>query len=461
MKSFLFLFLILVYGFSTANAQSTLSGIWEGGLRLPNGSEIEIVFNIRGNAPNFSGTLDIPQQGALGLRLTVASLVEDSVTLVFEAGSTTGTFSGKMESDIIITGTYTQGGPVLSFGINRTGDVEALASFDNESNLIIEYEDIQIGGTLTLPTESNTNALLIMSSGSGAQDRNSTIYDFKIFEMIAQHLAENGIASFRYDDRGIGESSGNFANSSVEDLSKDVEEIINHFKSSEEHPFSEFILFGHSQGGIIAGKVAATNADVKQVILMASPVPPLSEILRYQGALSYAPLGIDSTLINAELDARDDLMKATQTGEDIDEVQAAYEVSYRAVLEALPPMQRIGIPDMDAAVRNQSVALRASYESPSLGSFLFYKAADDLSSTKVPVLGIFGGKDTQVTIDQNKAVMESALTTSGVNYEVVVFPDANHLFQKANTGLLNEYPILEKKFVDGLLEEISGWILAN
>ena len=58
-------------------------------------------------------------------------------------------------------------------------------------------------------------------------------------------------------------------------------------------------------------------------------------------------------------------------------------------------------------------------------------------------------------------MMESAVEESEVHFKVVVFPDANHLFQKANTGLLNEYPILEKKFVDGLLEEISGWILTN
>ena len=156
-----------------------------------------------------------------------------------------------------------------------------------EADLIILADNIKIGGTLTIPTDLKTSSLVIMLSGSGAQDRDETLEGFKIMKVIAEHLASQGIASFRYDDRGVGESTGDFVNSTIEDHSKDLENILDYFKTNKEHPFTDFILFGHSQGGILAGKVAVRNESVKKVILMASPTVPLIGVVTYQVRQDY------------------------------------------------------------------------------------------------------------------------------------------------------------------------------
>ncbi|HBX66165.1 MAG TPA: alpha/beta hydrolase, partial [Balneolaceae bacterium] len=98
---------------------------------------------------------------------------------------------------------------------------------------------------------------------------------------------------------------------------------------------------------------------------------------------------------------------------------------------------------------------------PQTKSLLFYDPAEDLVELDIPVLVVFGEKDTQVTEEMNRAPIEEALKTAGISYEVKVLPEANHLFQKANTGMASEYAMLDKEFIDGFLDIISGWIAEN
>jgi dienelactone hydrolase len=85
-----------------------------------------------------------------------------------------------------------------------------------------------------------------------------------------------------------------------------------------------------------------------------------------------------------------------------------------------------------------------------------------LSKTRCPVLAVFGGKDLQVDATPNRAAVERALAAAGNRQvRVEVFPDANHLYQKAVTGGVDEYARLEKAFVPGFLDLLSSWILAQ
>lgn len=446
---------------SQSMSQNSLEGIWEGGITVP-GGQLKIIFKIDKSGSSYLGTLDIPQQGAKGMKLDPISQSGDSVSLAFKAGQITGTFDGVFNSETEISGNYSQGGPSTPFTVKRT----AISAIDpekpkNETDFIIKNDGIEIGGTLTLPEGEIKAPLLIMSSGSGAQDRDSEIFGFKLFSIIAQHLAKNGIPSFRYDDRGVNKSTGSFANATLEDLTSDVEAIISYFEKSEKNSFQNFAVLGHSQGGVIAGKVASENPSVAQLILMGSTAPSLSEILRYQVEFAYAPTQIDKSLIEKEIDAREELMKAIAFENDIVAAKAGYNRAYTELLNALPDLQKNSIPNIDATVNTQTEQLAQIYSSPQMKSLLFYKPTKDLEKITIPTLVLFGGKDTQVTLSQNEARIRQALDTSGADYEVKVFDDANHLFQKANTGLASEYPQLLKSFVDGFLNEIANWMLGK
>lgn len=460
MKLFLTTLLLTLMSTSQIFSQNSLQGIWEGGITVP-GGELKIIFKIDKSAAGYSGTLDIPQQGAKGLNLDPILQTGDSVSLTFSVGQITGLFTGNFNSETEISGNYSQGGPTTPFSVERTSLTTAQPKPENETDLIISNGEILIGGTLTLPAGDVKAPLLIMSSGSGVQNRDSEVFGFKIFSDMAQRLAEEGIPSFRYDDRGVGESTGNFGETTLQDLASDVETIMSYFQNDAINKFQDFALLGHSQGGVVAGKVAAKNAAVNQLILMGSTAPSLSEILRYQVEFAYAASPVEKSLVEKEINAREELMKAIAFNNDIDAAKVGYNQAYSELLNALPETQKNSIPDISTMVNNQTQQLAQIYSSPQVKSLLFYVPTDDLEKITVPTLVLFGGKDTQVTITQNQARMRKALEISGTEFEIKIFDDANHLFQKANTGLASEYPQLDKKFVDGFLEHIIKWITAN
>lgn len=329
----------------------------------------------------------------------------------------------------------------------------------NEIDIIIQANGIEIGGTLTIPTQQKLNSLVIMSSGSGPQDRDETLDGFKIFKVIAEHLGSQGIATFRYDDRGVGTSTGRFSTSTIDDHSKDVERIMDFFKSHKEHPFKNFMLFGHSQGGIVTAKVAVANKDVKKVILMGAPSVPLIDIVLYQVRQEYNSTNLDKSLIEAEVSAHNKLMRAIYDDRNIDKALKEFKESTKAVLTKLSSSEGNQNLKIEKEANAKAKEFEIIYALPSLSSFLYHDTSKDYEKLQVPVLGLFGGKDLQVTIDQNKDRMENALLKSEATYHFVTFNDANHYFQKAKTGLRDEYEALDKAFVDGFLESISTWIL--
>lgn len=348
---------------------------------------------------------------------------------------------------------------IITFSCYSSGNT--INEDSNSIDLVIKLEDVSIGGTLVIPTNLSTRSLVIMSSGSGPQDRDETLEGFKIFKVIAEHLASKGIASFRYDDRGVDASTGDFVNSTIEDHSKDLEGIMDYFKTTKEHPFGSFILFGHSQGGILAGKVAVENESVKKVVLMAAPSVPLVEVVTYQIRQEYSGLEISKTLIEADVSVHNKLMRAIEDDENIEQAYHLFRKTTESILYKTSSERVVDSLKIRQKAKDKANEFKIIYGLPSLTSFLYYDPSKDLEQLDIPVLSLFGGLDFQVPIFQNKDRIENALLKSGSNFEFKTFDKTNHFFQNAKTGKREEYSELKKEFVDGFLEVISDWIVLN
>lgn len=338
---------------------------------------------------------------------------------------------------------------------------DSLTSEWQDIDIIIPLNGEKIGGTLLIPNNLKTKSLVVLSSGSGPQDRDETLFGFKIFKIIAEHLASKGIASFRYDDRGEGTSTGDFVNSTRIDHIKDLEGILSYFKKHNNYRFDHFTLFGHSQGGIITAKVAAEKESVNKLILMASPAVPLIEVVLAQVRLDYISTNLEREIIEAEISSHNRLMRAIRNNKNIEVELDLFKENYRTILLNQQPNLVNKESELSERVNNMADELRIIYDLPSLTSFLFYDPTEDLEKLNIPVLALSGGNDAQVTIEQNKDRMESALLKANTDYDLKVFNAANHFFQKAETGSREEYENLEKEFVDGFLTSISSWLLEN
>src|SRR6218665_2726569 len=133
-----------------------------------------------------------------------------------------------------------------------------------EAPAILKINNDQIFGTLTTPDLTKKYPVALIIAGSGPTDRNgnNAIMKNNSLKMLAEALAKNGIASLRYDKRGIGESkpAGGDSESSLvfENYIQDAKSWINFLRQDKR--FSKVIVIGHSEGSLI-GMIAGAKAD--------------------------------------------------------------------------------------------------------------------------------------------------------------------------------------------------------
>ena len=141
-----------------------------------------------------------------------------------------------------------------------------------------------IFGTLTTPKQFSVVPVALIIAGSGPTDRNGNSFLLKgknnSLKQIAYALANDGIASLRFDKRGVGNSykaMKNQADLRFENYIDDVNQWIDLLK--KDNRFNKIIIIGHSEGSLI-GMIAAQHAD--KYVSIAGPGQSADNILREQ-----------------------------------------------------------------------------------------------------------------------------------------------------------------------------------
>lgn len=159
-----------------------------------------------------------------------------------------------------------------------------LVSFGQEEEITLKTKTGDIKGSLLIPSFSEKTAVVLIIAGSGPTDRNGNnpMMTNNSLKMLAKELQKNGIASVRYDKRGIGESKNSGLQEidlRFEDYVQDVEEWIKLLKEDER--FSNIIVLGHSEGSLI-GMIASHKQEAKKFISVAGVGIPAGDIIRKQ-----------------------------------------------------------------------------------------------------------------------------------------------------------------------------------
>lgn len=352
---------------------------------------------------------------------------------------------------------------VLAAGCQPIRPVSQPASPIDAREVTFQNGDITLAGTLTLPATPGPHPAVLLISGSGQQDRDEQIPfvpGYKPFLSIAEYLTGFGIAVLRYDDRGVGGSSGDPTHATSVDFAQDAEAGLNYLLTLPEINHEQVGLFGHSEGSIIAAMIAAANPDVAFVVSMAGPAVSGYDVLLLQTELVLRASGMsDAELANA-LEEQRQALDLTVAG-DWPALESLLLEAGRKQIAALPAEQREALGDPEAFLQKQIEATIPAMQGW-MRAFLIHNPAQDWQQIDAPVLALFGGLDTQVGLAQNRPPMEAALTAAGnPDVTVQVFDDANHLFQKAITGAPDEYAKLPVQFVAGFLDTIGEWITAR
>jgi fermentation-respiration switch protein FrsA (DUF1100 family) len=315
---------------------------------------------------------------------------------------------------------------------------------------------VSLSGTLSLPGTGGRCPAVVLIQGQGPLDRDMSLAHLKPFKTLAEHLAANGIASLRYDKRGVGDSGGDFGSATREDLAGDVSAALRFLKRHEGIIPGRIGLLGQSEGAVIAPMVASRSDDVAFVVLLAGPAVSGRENLSLSFAMfaQASPsndLGVPDfkrlldrlfDLVSLESPSRADQDAAMQLAESV----APHVINERTNMV-------LGGTDVTA---EQFIGLLSS------GCFqgTFESAPETcLSRLICPVLALFGDKDKHVSARENMAAMKSSLEAAGNrDYTVETLAGSNHLFQHCETGFPDEYFTIDHDISPDVLDRVSDWI---
>jgi hypothetical protein len=440
---------------------ASAAGHWEGSVTI-SGQNLITRVDLTADGEAVKGTVDFPQQKALGLPLQMVSQQGKKVHFEVLPAPRTAVFDGELVDPDHIQGAFSQAGVTGDFSLIRKQVAAPEAVPYREEEVKFTNRGATLAGTLTLPQGEGPHPAVVLISGSGPQNRDEEVLGFKIFRAIADHLTRQGITVLRYDDRGVGGSSAGTTSDTSETFAGDVAAAVQYLKGRPEVNPKEIGLLGHSEGGIIAPMVAVSSPDVAYVILMSGPGVPGSRIIVEQARLISEASGTSTADLKEQAALQKRSIDAALTGQGWDEVKADLIAYFKKAAAAMPESQRKALGDVDAWAAKSVEAQIALMQSPWMQFFLAHDPATVLEKVQVPVLALFGGLDLQVPAEENRAAIEKALERGGnKDVTIKVFPDANHLYQAAKTGSPAEYAMLKPEFTPGFLDTISEWILAH
>ena len=378
MKRFLAVFVILPLISAGLSMAQGISGPWKGELDFGT-AKLAIVFHFDGD----KCTMDSPDQGARDIPAELVHISADSVSVSQKQMEVS--FSGHLTEGMIV-GRFSQRGLsvplVLTPGElvrNRPQTPVAPFPYKTEEVSFTNGEAV-LSGTVSYPSDWNGKRKIpvaIMVTGSGQQNRDEELMGHRPFLVIADYLARNGVATLRYDDRGVGSSTGDALNATTEDNMLDALAGIGLLRSSGR--FSRVGVIGHSEGGEIAFMLGARD-EVDFLVSLAGP--------GVQG---------DSIL----------------------------------VLQNINAVRKAGL-TMDVPKQYVRDMIKARND-PWLNFFIDYDPVQDIRQIRCPALVLNGARDTQVEAGVNIPSIESNLPRNrrgryvSRHTQVKVYPELNHL----------------------------------
>lgn len=459
----IFVFLVLLPITILFGITTNLEGIWQGKLDFP-GAQLRLVIHlVKTGECTYSATLDSPDQGAKGIPVSKVMVTADS--LIVEASSIGGRYEGRIVDINKISGIWKQSGLTIPLVLSsvekidepkRPQEPQGPFPYDQTDVKFENKKDgITLAGTLTLPQEDGTWPAIILISGSGPQDRNETIFNHKPFWIIADYLTRQGIAVLRYDDRGVGLSTGDFRKAIISDFVADVLACIDFLKNHPKINSQKIGLIGHSEGGLIAPMVASQSQDVAFIILLAAPGMIGEKLIYLQGELIARASGSSEKQIKRNIELQQKIFKIIIDTADLTKAEKKLITMLKEFYDGLSLDEQKQLGDFNVFSQTQTKSIL----SPWFRYFLTYDPIPTLSKVKCPVLALTGEKDLQVPPKQNLPLIETALKKAG-NKNIILkeLPGLNHLFQTAPTGNVSEYNIIEETFSPLALTEMGEWI---
>ena len=423
-------------------------GAWSGKLDL-GVAKLTLVFHFsKDDAGKLKCAMDSPDQGAKGIPAEAEVTGEGKLRVSVSALSMT--YEAQV-NEKQMEGTFSQGGMQLPLVLipgeakpNRPQTPTPPYMYPTEEVTFINPADgVKLAGTLTYPMNfqfSKDVPVLVMVTGSGQQNRDEEVLSHKPFLVIADYLAKQGIATLRYDDRGVGGSTGEVANATTHDSMGDALAALDYVRSTGK--FGKCGVLGHSEGGTIAMMIAARQ-KCDFVVSMAGGAIKGDSILLLQNHAALSKSGVPAMVCDDYVTALRQVLRWMESGEQVSNPKERIAEFVKSANLQLPEGSEENL------VKVISV--------PWLRAFLSLDPTEDIRKVTCPVFALNGGNDTQVPAKENLGAFRRLLPANDKSL-VKEYPGLNHLFQHSQTGLPIEYGTIEETVSPEVLQDIATWV---
>lgn len=421
---FLCLGIVLTLNMSNAEAQTDLNGITYKFAEFYKSNQADSIFNMFSREMKNALSVEGTRQFIFQLKQQLGNITKSRTVPTID--STFRDYRLSFEKPLVEISLIVKGG--LIEGIRqKEAETDHSGAMHNESpdNYLISNSVGTLKATITLPEQKGRVPVVLFIAGSGPTDRNmnqGNSLKTNAFLMLAKGLAKNGIASVRYDKRGVGKStiSKNSSDIRMQDLISDADLFIQELK--KDNRFSQVIVLGHSEGALI-GLLASISTNPTAFISLCGYSNDIGSLLRKQ---------------LKEVVSANELLIATE------------------VLDSL---------SVGKLVNRQFSPTLASIFNKSAQTYIMssmkYNASHEIKKIQIPALIVGGTTDLQIGIDEAYALAnarpEAKLRLiSGMNHVLKQTPaDRNLNLQSYNNPETILHPDLLPILVDFITKTAS------
>ncbi len=297
-----------------------------------------------------------------------------------------------------------------------------------ERDVTIMNGDVRLAGTLVLPPGRGPHPALVMVAGSGPETR-------RIPRYVGDLLAWHGVAVLVTDKRGTGGSTGSWQGLSHTAWASDVEAGLDFLRAQPEVDAARLGVYGNSEGGFVAPRVAARRPDVRFLVCrVCSGLPGPTVLLDIQRGILRRE-GMAEADVDLAMGLYERMMRFASEREGYDSL-----VAFAGRFDDRPWRNRYAprrIPARDAPYWDTYRGM--------LGD----DPREAYARLRIPVLVVLGERDDRLVIARHRAAFDS-LARQGVPLTLWVIPDASHGLM-LGPGNSAGYP-------PGLHERLAHWV---
>jgi pimeloyl-ACP methyl ester carboxylesterase len=306
-----------------------------------------------------------------------------------------------------------------------------------EQAIRFQNRDVTLGGTLIVPAAARRAPVVIVTPGDYGTNRNQ-------LRLWAHNFVSHGVAAFIFDARGSGESGGPVNSSSFSDLADDVLAAVDALQSVDVVNPRQIGLFGFSNSTYTVSLAASRSQDVAFLILQSLVGIEGWKQESFRAETQLRVDGFPETVVREGAEFMRLKYEVARTGQGWDRLQAVIAqargerwLSYTSPPDNLP-------------------RLRQTY-----AAIMTYDPVPALATLRIPILALWGEKDTYLPVRESVANFRSAMRAAGnTDHVVEIYSNCSHSLLQTGTGSPSTGGT-ETSFCPGVWQLEADWLMKH